>query len=202
MAVIMSIASKLKELPQPKRNILFLATAGHFYGSIGTISFIKRNPELLKTVVSEIHIEHIALEAKENGNGLKLTGRPEPAAIFTNYNKTSVKLLKSVLENHKIDRTLILGAHGPLGNYPPTDGGDFYLEGIPIFNFISNPVYLLVDDDTLDKVDWDRLLPVRNAFVELIKKLDLVSKTQLQKKNFLHKRLLANVLTYISRKKN
>jgi len=45
MAVVFSLAEKLAAGSRPRRTILFLATAGHFYGSIGTRTFIADHTE-------------------------------------------------------------------------------------------------------------------------------------------------------------
>ena len=179
-----------------------MATAGHFYGSIGTIEYIKQNRESLDEVVAEIHIEHIALEAKEENGELVMTGETEPAAIFTPYNGDCVRMVKDFLISQDLKRTLVLGAHGPLGEFPPTDGGDFHLEGVPVFNYICNPVYLLVDDDDLSKIDWQRLVPVRDGFYQLVEELNECDPAQLRKTQYPLKRALASIMTFLAKRKN
>ena len=202
MAVLFSLAKKLAQAGIPKRTIQFMATTGHFYGSIGTIEYIKQNRESLDDVVAEIHIEHIGLEAKEENDQLVMTGQTEPAAIFTPYNRDCVRMVKDILVSQDLKRTLILGAHGPLGEFPPTDGGDFHLEGVPVFNYICNPVYLLVDDDDLSKVDWERLVPIRDGFCQLIEELNECDPAQLRKTQYPLKRALASIMTFLAKRKN
>jgi len=202
MAVLFSLAKKLAKAGKPKRTIQFMATAGHFYGSIGTIEYIKQNRESLDDMVAEIHIEHIALEAKEENDQLVMTGQTEPAAIFTPYNRDCVRMVKDFLVAQDLIRTLVLGAHGPLGEFPPTDGGDFHLEGVPVFNYICNPVYLLVDDDDLSKIDWERLVPVRDGFYQLIEELNECDPAQLRKTQYPLKRALASIMTFLAQRKN
>ena len=206
MAVLFSLAKKLaKKLAKagkPKRTIQFMATAGHFYGSIGTIEYIKQNRESLDDMVAEIHIEHIALEAKEENDQLVMTGETEPAAIFTPYNGDCVRMVKDILVSQDLKRTLVLGAHGPLGEFPPTDGGDFHLEGVPVFNYICNPVYLLVDDDDLSKIDWERLVPVRDGFYQLIEELNECDPAQLRNTQYPLKRVLASIMTFLAKRRN
>jgi hypothetical protein len=202
MAVLFSLAKKLAQAGTPKRTIQFMATTGHFYGSIGTIEYIKQNRESLDEVVAEIHIEHIALEAKEENGELVMTGETEPAAIFTPYNGDCVRMVKDFLISQDLKRTLVLGAHGPLGEFPPTDGGDFHLEGVPVFNYICNPVYLLVDDDDLSKIDWQRLVPVRDGFYQLVEELNECDPAQLRKTQYPLKRALASIMTFLAKRKN
>ena len=202
MAVVLSLAKKRVRAGQPKHTIQFVSTAGHFYGSIGTIEYIRQNRESLDKVVAEIHIEHIALEAKEENDQLVMTGQTEPAAIFTPYNRDCVRMVKDFLVAQDLIRTLVLGAHGPLGEFPPTDGGDFHIEGVPVFNYICNPVYLLVDDDDLSKIDWERLVPVRNGFYQLIEELNECDPAQLRKTQYPLKRALASIMTFLAQRKN
>ncbi len=200
LAVLLALAKQLaQEKAKLKRSIVFMATAGHFYGSIGTRQYIERNRDFLDAnVVAEIHIEHIAKEVIERDGKLVLSGRTEPAAIFTNFNRTAVKLITKILAEEKLARTMVLPAHGPLGNYPPTDGGDFYEAGVPIFNYISNPLYLLCNADTLEMVDKDRLVPVANAFYKLAHALQDVPKEELRKVHYPAKRFIAWLATTVA----
>ena len=135
LAVLLALVKQLaQEKSRLKRSIVFLATAGHFYGSIGTRQYIEHHRDFLnRNAIAEIHIEHIAKEVMEKEGKLVLTGKTEPTAIFTNFNKRSVELMTGILAEENLVRTMILPAHGPLGNYPPTDGGDFYEAGVPDF---------------------------------------------------------------------
>ena len=119
--------------------------------------------------------------------------------MFTPYNETCVRLIKRMLSENHLTRTMILGASGPLGNYPPTDGGDFHLEGIPVFNYICNPVYLLVDDDTLDRVAYHRLDSVRDGFFDLINRLDRIDRDVLRTVDYRRQRALASAFTAIKK---
>lgn len=198
LSVLLNLARSLA--PQKtQKNIIFLVTSGHFYGSIGTRTFIKKNKALLKMTTAALHIEHIALEAKEEDGKNVLTGQTETCAIFVPYNKKCVSMTSALLKKFNLNKTMILGAHGPLGNFPPTDGGDFYLENIPIFNYICNPIYLLVDEDTLDKVDYDRLARVHAFFMQLTTDLDMQKRNDLIKRDFASVRLKANLFTIIKK---
>jgi len=67
-----------------------------------------------------------------------------------------------------LTRVAALPAEGPLGAFPPTDGGDYYSAGVPIVNFISSPVYLLNSDDTPEKVARERLVPTARTVVHIL----------------------------------
>jgi hypothetical protein len=81
---------------------------------------------------------------------------------------------------HGVDRAIVLPAEGPLGNYPPTDGGDWYEAGVPVINCISNPVYLLTDADDFSWVDRARLPKMAGAFDQILRRLDATPRKQLK----------------------
>ncbi len=197
LAVLQALIKQLaQEKSSLKRSIVFLATAGHFYGSIGTRQYIEHHRDFLnRNAIAEIHIEHIAKEVIERDGKLVPSGKTEPAAIFTNFNRKSVELMTGIMAEENLVRTMILPAHGPLGNYPPTDGGDFYEAGVPIFNYICNPTFLLCDADTLEMVDADRLVPVANTFYKLAHKLQDVPRNELRTSDFPAKRFIAWLAT-------
>ena len=162
--------------PELNRRLVILFSAGHFYGSIGTRLFIKDHREdIVQKTVLEISIEHIAKEAVEGQNGqLVPSGRPEATGIFLPMNRAMADAVLESVEAHGVDRVLLLPPEGPLGEYPPTDGGDWYEAGVPVINYISNPVYLLNAEDSLEWVARDRLAKVAAAFADIICKVDVM----------------------------
>ncbi len=172
VAVVLALAEHFAAQPLC-RTLVVLLTAGHFYGSIGTRSYIRAHREELPRIAAEISIEHIAREACEDAAGrLVPTGRPEATAIFVPFNDSVNRLALAAVRAHDLDRTVLLPAEGPLGDYPPTDGGDWHLTGVPTVNCISNPVYLLTDDDAERFVDEGRLTKMAATFADLIRALD------------------------------
>ena len=100
----------------------------------------------MKRTAFEVSIEHIAREAAEGPDGgLVATGRPEATAMFVSFAREIPEAVLEGVEAQGVDRVILLPAEGPLGNYPPTDGGDWFDAGVPVVNCISNPVYLLTD---------------------------------------------------------
>ena len=73
---------------------------------------------------------------------------------------------------------------------------------MPVFNYICNPVYLLVDDDDLSRVDWERLVPVRDGFYQLVEKLNECDPAQLRKTQYPLKRALSSIMTFLAKRKN
>jgi hypothetical protein len=133
--------------------------------------------DIVPRVALEITIEHIAKEAIENPDGeLVQSGQPEGTGIFVPFNKGMVHTVLESVEQNAVDRIFLLPPEGPLGDYPPTDGGDWYTAGVPLVNIISNPVYLLNEEDDLEWVAEDRLAKVAGAVADIIRKTDSMDK--------------------------
>jgi len=177
-AVVLALAKHFAKEKDNKRKILILFTAGHFYGSIGTRTFIRDHmKDIVPKVAIEITIEHIAKEAIENSKGeLIPSGQPEGTGIFLPFNSGMVNAILESVKRNSVDRVFLLPPEGPLGDYPPTDGGDWYEAGVPLVNIISNPVYLLNEEDDLDWVMEDRLPKVAGAVADIVRKTDLMNR--------------------------
>lgn len=203
VAAVLSIAEHMARTRPLKRRLIVLFTAGHFYGSIGTRTFIEQHKgDLLKDVAFALSIEHIAKEAKENADGKLIpTGKSEPAGIFMSFNEVLRRTVLREARSFGLDRCLLLPAESPLGNYPPTDGGDWYAANIPIVNYISNPVYLLTEDDDDQWVDEENLPRVAGAFSTLLTSLDAVPRAQLARCDYPLRRQWMRVLRYFTQMK-
>ena len=92
--------------------------------------------------------------------------------MFVSFSRAIADAVLAGVEAHGMGRVILLPAEGPLGNYPPTDGGDWFEAGVPVINCISNPVYLLTDQDALEWVDHDRLPKAAAAFDAILRRLD------------------------------
>lgn len=177
ISVVLAMAKYLTQFPLRcrEKTIVFLATAGHFYGSVGQQAFIQEHESdwIPKTVV-DICLEHIALETfgvDENGDWVT-TGLPEPRGIFTYDNPLLIQFATSAVIENNLERTLILSTSSPLG--VPSDAGYFNSYGIPVYSFISGPIYLFDIADTPDKVAKDQLVPVTKAFSDMVRDIDKV----------------------------
>ncbi len=202
VAVVLALAEKLSKLPQLRRKIIVLFTSGHFYGSLGTRSFIQSNREGLSKIALEISIEHVALEAAEDAAGkLIATGLSEPAGFFVPFNRALRETTLEAVRRWDLRRSLVLPAEGPLGDFPPTDGGDWYEAGVPLINFISNPVYLLTDDDAFRWVDKSRLPSVASCFLDLIRVLDSIPAETLRRTDYPMRLRMMKALKHLIRAK-
>jgi hypothetical protein len=180
-AVVLALARRFAETRTLRRRLVVLFSAGHFHGSIGTRTFIDQHrDDLVERTAFEVSIEHIALEAAEGRDGtLVPTGRPEATAVFTSFSPEIAAAVVEGARDHGLDRTVVLPAEGPLGSYPPTDGGDWFVAGVPVVNCISNPVYLLTAEDDLRWVDRARLPRAAAAFEQIIRRLDRADRRKL-----------------------
>ena len=177
-AVVLALAKYFAKERNNKRKILILLTAGHFYGSIGTRTFIQNHlKDIVPKVALEISIEHIAKEAVENDAGeLVFSGQPEGTGIFVPLNKGMVNAVLESVKKNSVDRVFLIPPEGPLGDYPPTDGGDWYEVGVPLINIISDPVYLLNEEDSLEWIMEDRLSNMAGAVADIVRKTENMSK--------------------------
>jgi hypothetical protein len=201
-AVVLALAKKFAHA-SGRRRIVILFSAGHFYGSIGTRTFLREHKnDIVKNTALEISIEHIANEAIEDASGhLVASGRPEPAGVFVPWSREVTACVHRELAAHDVDRAVLLTPEGPLGDYPPTDGGDWYEAGVPVINFISNPVYLLTDDDALEWVAWDRMPKVANAFEAIVRAVDLIPREIIGLRDREARRIAMRMLTRYARAK-
>ena len=164
--------SKIPKEKRPK-TLLFLFTAGHFYGSIGSSTFAKTHKhDLLKKTDLVFITEHIAAkEAIETENHkYRFTGRLELGGIFTENQGYVVASVIKMLKKHPLERVVSM----PLdlfGTSPPTDASGFVLEPdlkVPVLSWITGPAYLLCAEDTLDKIEVSQLDDFARASAELV----------------------------------
>jgi hypothetical protein len=199
VAVVLELAKHFAQQPLRRRLIVLLA-AGHFYGSIGTRTYIAEHPEVVANTAIEVCIEHIAREAAEDLSGrLVPTGLPEASGVFVPLNRGVADLVLESFRVHDLKRALVLPAEGPLGRYPPTDGGDWYEAGVPVINCISNPVYLLTNQDGPEWVDRDRLVHMAGAFKRILRQLDGLTREEIGRVDSRRRLLAMKLLERVTR---
>lgn len=198
-AVILAVAKALAARPPLRRRVIVLFTAGHFYGSIGTRTFIARHrATLVPKVALEITAEHVAKEAIEDAAGrLVPSGKPEATGVFVPFQASLARRVLAAATRHGLARVVALPPEGPLGEYPPTDGGDWHAAGVPLVNFISNPVYLLTDDDDYRWVDGPRMPRLAATIVDLVTEADALSKAELARTDGRARQLLMRGLMHV-----
>jgi len=172
IALVLAQASYWSQVPRHERphNLLFVAQAGHMVGGAGCRAFIDAHGELLPRVVAEIHLEHAARECRCEDGALVPTDAPEVRWWFTSLNAQLEDIVEGALRAEDLRRSLILPPE-IFGPQPTTDGGFYHLEGVPIVQYLTAPMYLFDSQDTLDKIHRPSLEAVTRATVRIVEGL-------------------------------
>jgi hypothetical protein len=172
VALVLAQALYWAQVPAAQRphNLLFVLNGGHMSGGAGLIAFIERNADWLDQIVLEVHLEHVAREARgENGVPVP-TDRPEPRWWFTSRIPALQAAVKETLVREDLRRSLIMAPDGfpPGSSAPPTDGAFFHPAGVPIVQHLAAPMYLFDEADTPAMIHKESLAPVSRAAARLI----------------------------------
>jgi len=169
MALVIAQAVYWSRVPARMRphNMLFLLTSGHMAHGAGTAAFIAAHKDLLDRIVLEVHLEHPARECIGEDGRLVPTDPPEVRWWFTSRNDRLIDAVESAIRDEDLRRSLIMPPD-VFGPHPTTDGGFFHVEGVPLVNFLTAPMYLFDLQDTLDKVHVASLEPVTRAAIRII----------------------------------
>jgi hypothetical protein len=121
--------------------------------------------------------------------------------MFIPFNNDMVQITLRNLQKNNINRVFLLPPEGPLGDYPPADGGDWYEAGIPLINIISNPVFLLNAEDDYHWVAKDRL-PKMTAFIaDVIRDVDKTEREKISAVEFKMLKLKMKIIKRLARAK-
>ncbi|GEE00975.1 hypothetical protein nbrc107696_14210 [Gordonia spumicola] len=164
---------------RPRRKSLMFATFDtHFTGYQSHQAFVdkyivgKRTPW---NIVANTTIEHVGRHAKRASDGrLVTTDQPETKGLFENVNLGLKGSLASSLTRNDVRATTMLNA-SPFQLIRmgiPTDASFLLVAGVPVVSFISGPLYMYDDADTIDKVDRSQLAPVARFFRDALDRLD------------------------------
>lgn len=172
IALVLAQARYWSRLPRSRRphNLLFVVNAGHMVGGAGCRAFIEAHADLLDSIVAEIHLEHAARECRCENGRLIPTDDPEVRWWFTSLNRELEDIVEAALAAEKLHRSLILSPE-VFGPHPTTDGGYFHVEGVPVIQYLTAPMYLFDSQDTLDKIHQPSLVPVTRAAIRMIEGL-------------------------------
>ena len=167
IALVLAQAAFWAAQPPPARphRLVFVLQGGHMVGGAGLRSFIDTHRDELARVVLELHLEHAALEADDDSAAP--TGVPVPRWWFTSRNPALEAAVAGALAAEGLHRSMVL-APDAIGVHPPTDGGLYHLEGVPIVDFLAAPHYLFDAMDTLDKIDRAHLVPLTRAAARIV----------------------------------
>ncbi|MGH9233236.1 MAG: M28 family peptidase [Acidimicrobiales bacterium] len=173
IALVLAQATYWAALPRERRphRLVFVLQGGHMVAGAGLRRYIADHREELATVVLEVHLEHAAREFAERtdraGHQLEPTGLVTPRWWFTSRNPDLEAAVLDALTLEQLDRSMLV-APDAVGDQPPTDGGFYHSEGVPIVNFLAAPFYLFDAMDTLDKVDRANLVPLTRATIRIV----------------------------------
>lgn len=173
VATVLALAKAWAGVPKEKRGmtIVFVSTTGHFYAGIGAKTFVmKHENNLLKKMEVCINVEHVAArDFKDDGNGKMVsTGMQALNFIFVNEDFNTIATAGRMLQTHKPERTVLVQS-SLIGPVPPGEAGHYHMyTGVNFIHWIGQPYYVLTSDDTLDKVDVEKLNPIAGCISDLI----------------------------------
>ena len=166
VGMVLSLARYFVQIPQEQRarTLVFAFTGSHMVGARGNVAFIETHrDDIMDNMLFDVAIEHIADDYNPPNPP---TGLVEPRGAFITENPVAVSLYARAVARHNAYRTLLFPTGTPLG--VPTDAGPFYEAGYSVASLISGPVWLFDDDDTLERVARDQLVPLTEMYVDFI----------------------------------
>jgi hypothetical protein len=186
ISMVLALAKYFSQVPieEREKTMVFLASAGHFYGSRGIETWLERHKiDIADKTVMNLNIEHVAAkEFAEDENGdYGYTGKPQLRGIFIDDNDHMKDAIGEALRDNNLTRSAVI-AIDALGEDPPGEGRFPHRLGIPVIHYISGPSYLLVDADDRDKVLIEELVPAAKTFIEIVEKLSIFGGIELKAK--------------------
>ncbi len=171
--------SKIPKNERP-RSILFILTTGHLYGGIGAESFARKyRNDLLKNVLVDVNLEHMCakdVDEDPETHNFKITNELAFGAVFLSQRVQLVAHTIKAFKEHKIERMMLIPdnffATPPIG-----EAGHFTSHSdLKVIHWIRSPYYLLTAEDTLDKIDMNKLSSTAQCVSDLINSLMVLSK--------------------------
>lgn len=175
VGMVLSLAKYFSQIPKSEREktLIFTFTGSHFVGGPSNKAFLREHKDdFLRHTLYDICIEHIADDYRPpdwEGGGV------EPRGVFITENPVVISRFAHMVARHDMNRTLLFPTGTPLG--VPTDALSSAKEGIsedmglPIVSQISGPTWLFDDDDTLERVARDELVPLTRTYVDFINQM-------------------------------
>lgn len=165
---------------RPWRNtLMFVTFDSHFTGYQAHRAFARRytiDPGSPYRLALNLTVEHVGLRARRTADGgFETLDRSEPRAVFENVSVPMKLAVARAIRRHGLGSTSMLNA-GLLEftlDGMPTDASFTFTAGVPTISLVSGPLYLYDDADTVDKIDVEQLVPVANAFAELMAAADV-----------------------------
>ncbi|MBM7520034.1 M28 family peptidase [Nocardioides nitrophenolicus] len=161
-----------------RKTLMFVSFDSHFTGYQAHRAFARRytiDPDSPYRLALNLTVEHVGLRARRTADGsFETLDHSEPRAFFENVSLPMKRAVARAIRRHGLGATSMLNAS--LLEFTldgiPTDASFTLTAGVPTISLVSGPLYLYDDADTVDKVDVDQLVPVANAFAELMAAAD------------------------------
>ena len=156
---------------------MFVTMDSHFTGYQGHMALVDKyiiDPDSPYDVVANVTLEHIGKQGVIDADGeLEIQDQHEIRGVFENVGPTlKAQIVQSVVD-HDLRRLAVLNGQALCATVGiPTDASFVCLNGVPTVSLIAGPNYLYDIADTLDKVDQSQLVPVTEAFIEIIEAID------------------------------
>jgi len=170
VAIVLALA-KAYAGKQPAKTLAFVLEGAECLYVLGSKGHIRRHKaDLIKNLVVDLHIEHLALEFVEDANGILVpTGDIQPRGLFVTDRGPLVEIVRKAVVSNDLRRTAILPTDTPLE--VPTDAAAYARGDLPVASFISAPLYWNSLEDTWDKIAVDEIIPTANAYADIIEAL-------------------------------
>lgn len=160
-----------------EKTMLFVTFDTHFTGYQAHMAFVDKyivKKETPYNIVANVTLEHIGKQGIKGPDGQLVTkDQSELRGIMNNFGLPMKVAMINAIIKHDLRRMALLQANVlcAVGGIP-TDASFVCAEGIPTASLISGPLYLYDEADTLDKVDREQLVPVTEAFIDIIDAID------------------------------
>ncbi|MHA1274472.1 MAG: M28 family peptidase [Promethearchaeota archaeon] len=152
-----------------KKTLLFVISAGHFYGSLGAHMFARNHPEIMKKVKLLITLEHLGgIEVVEKNKQYTKTKNLALTVMFTSAEPLTIAIITNALKKKPAKLTIPL-PYELLSPAPTSDAAGYVIEaGVPVISWIGCPYYLLDEYDTTEMIKKNELKPICETVTELV----------------------------------
>ncbi|WP_253192591.1 PA domain-containing protein [Janthinobacterium sp. LM6] len=193
---IVDMAQYLTRLPQDSlpRSVMLLLTGGHLAGGAGTGQFMDRHKDdgLTQRMAAMLTIGQLgAMEVLPHSDGyLHLTGRSEPAALFSPRTPALMDAASAMLRHANVAPAFVLppanaGGDGSAKSAAWPDAGRTLraAQGIPTINYLKAPTYQFsYGIGTVTQTDYRLMQRETVALTQLLLDLSRVPYADLRKK--------------------
>jgi hypothetical protein len=167
VAIVLALA-KTYAGRKPEKTLAFVLEGAECLYVLGSKGHIRgHHDDLIKNLIVDLHIEHLALEFVEDEAGVLVpSGDIQPRGLFVTNRGPLVDIAKQAVVEKNLRRTAILPTDTPLE--VPTDAAAYARGDLPVISFISAPLYWNSLEDTWDKIAIDEMTPVAEAYADMI----------------------------------